>query len=184
MPICERCGAKVSENARFCEQCGLKLNEAAIKTPEPEHACQDKIVKDNSTVEHPEQPKEIAEPEIEELDLTTLDKKAKSGEVPDEQPPSTGATEPQAGGTPAGDHVPAEEPSKKSDNIINLGEILESEEKKELDTSIKREVLADDEVFSKICPMCGEEMQINKQLLANTPVLVKCLKCGNETKIW
>jgi len=176
MPVCKQCGAEVSNTAKFCEQCGTKLKPGELKPT------QDK--KNSTAAETPKTDKpdqatgsegagKGEDADAEELDLTALDKKVREGKTPDSEaqaPPQT--------------KQPKQETPKKADNIINLNEILESEEKKELDSSIKREVLADDEVFSKICPMCGEELQINKQLLRSTPVLVKCLKCGNETKIW
>ena len=142
MKYCELCGVQVSESAKFCSQCGGKLSDSMATAKEPQSA-EGKDV---------QQKKEVKEPEIEELDLTKLDKQAK-------------------------------EPAK-AENIINLQDILETDEKVELDSTIKREVLADDELFSKICPMCGEDMQINIKLLENTPVKIKCLKCGNETTIW
>jgi len=176
MPFCEQCGAEVSNTAKFCEQCGTKLKTGEQEPPQDSTK--------SSAVEAPKTDKtdqatgsESAgkgeDAEGEELDLTALDKKVREGKTPN--------SEAQA---PPQPQQAKQESPKKADNIINLNEILESDEKKELDSSIKREVLADDEVFSKICPMCGEEMQINKQLLGSTPVLVKCLKCGNETKIW
>jgi predicted RNA-binding Zn-ribbon protein involved in translation (DUF1610 family) len=129
--------------------------------------------------------------EVEELDLTQLDKEALSEPGPDKSEQNIGDT-PQSTQPPASEQEPkpgsTQEPkndsTSKNENIIDIKDILESEEKVEMDSSIKREALADDEIFSKICPMCGEDMQLNKQLLASTPVLVKCLKCGNETKIW
>ena len=168
MRICHQCSAQVSEIARFCEMCGMKLTEVSS----PDKTAEDSEAKDQAT--QPATANEGTEPEVEELDLTALDKKAKTD--PKSVPDTTG-TNPE----------PKEEKpgsAKGADNVIDLKEILESDEKKELDSSIKREVLADDEVFFKVCPMCGEELQINKNLLENTPVMVKCLKCGNETKIW
>jgi predicted RNA-binding Zn-ribbon protein involved in translation (DUF1610 family) len=142
MKYCEHCGAQIPESAKFCSQCGSELGESVV----PENEPQEEAVKKN------QQKKEVKEPEIEELDLTTLDKQVK-------------------------------EPTK-AENIINIQDILETDEKVEVDNTIKREVLKDDELFSKICPMCGEDMQINIKLLENKPVKVKCLKCGNETTIW
>lgn len=161
MGLCHSCGAQISETAKFCEQCGMKLKE-----PEPVGS------------------------ETEELDLTKLDEKAKSDSSdaeseqnidPSTKPGNQGNAKPVP---KEADNGSEKTPITKADNIINLNEILESEEKVELDNTIKREALADEDVFSKICPMCGEDMQINKQLLENTPVVVKCLKCGNETKVW
>jgi predicted RNA-binding Zn-ribbon protein involved in translation (DUF1610 family) len=100
---------------------------------------------------------------VEEIDLTELDEKSKDNN-----------------GKSANDNKIED----KQSNIIDIQDILESEDKVEMDSSIKREVLEDEDELSKICPMCGEDMQINKKLLESTPVMVKCLKCGNETKIW
>lgn len=168
MRICHQCSAQVSEVARFCEMCGTKLADI----PTPDKIAGDSDAKDQVTP--PTTANESVEPEVEELDLTALDNKAKTDleSVPDNTETDSKPKE----------HKPKY--AKGSDNVIDLKEILESDEKKELDSSIKREVLADDEVFFKVCPMCGEELQINKNLLENTPVKVKCLKCGNETKIW
>ena len=161
MRYCGQCGATISETAIFCERCGVKLID--IK-PKPE-----KDVQHNSNTDPME-----AEPEIEELDLTKLDKDAMEKHGPEtKNAPTTSA---KKSGEP--------QTAKQGDNIINLNDILESEEKVEADDSIKREVLADDEIFTKICPMCGEEMEISSKLLANKPVMVKCLKCGQDTKIW
>jgi predicted RNA-binding Zn-ribbon protein involved in translation (DUF1610 family) len=133
---------------------------------------------------------ELVGSETEELDLTKLDEKVKSDSSAAESkqnidssttPGNQGNAKPES---KEADNGSEKTPIAKADNIINLNEILESEEKVELDNTIKREALADEDVFSKICPMCGEDMQINKQLLENTPVVVKCLKCGNETKVW
>lgn len=170
MPFCKQCGANVSETAKFCEKCGTKLKAGEQKpTTKDQGSTAASVPKtekpDQATGSKGEGKGEGAD--TEELDLTALDKKVREGQTPDSEA-----------------HEQKQAPPKQPDNIINLNEILESDEKKELDSSIKREVLADDEVFSKICPMCGEEMNINKQLLGSTPVLVKCLKCGNETKIW
>ncbi len=112
-----------------------------------------------------------------ELDLTALDERALADQ---ENNLVQNKLEPQ----PATTNAELGQEIKKENNIINIHEVLESEEKVEMDSTIKREVLVDDQVFSKICPMCGEDMQINKNLLENTPVVVKCLKCGHETKIW
>lgn len=161
MRLCDSCGAQVSETAKFCEQCGMKLKE-----PEPVGS------------------------EAEELDLTALDEKAKSdSSAAESQQNIDSSTTPANQGNAKPESKEAgndseKTPKAKADNIINLNEILESEEKVELDNTIKREALADEDVFSKICPMCGEDLQINKQLLENTPVVIKCLKCGNETKVW
>ena len=168
MRICHQCSAQVSEVARFCEMCGKKLTEA----PSPNKPAEDLEAKDQAI--QPASTDISVKPEVEELDLTALDNKAKTdpGSLPDTTEPDPETKEQKS------------ESAKGADNVIDLKEILESDEKKELDSSIKREVLADDEVFFKVCPMCGEEMNINKNLLENTPVMVKCLKCGNETKIW
>ena len=159
MRFCKSCGESVSETAKFCEHCGIKLNETE---------------EGGASVKSPKKLNENEKAEVDELDLTALDKKVAEGQIHGEQTNENGKK----------DEKPTGVKTKQSNNIINLNEVLESEEKVEMDNSIKREVLADDEVFSKICPMCGEEMQLNKQLLENTPVVVKCLKCGNETKIW
>lgn len=184
MQYCGQCGAEVSESAKFCEQCGIRLPEIP-KTTSNSTLPEVKIdVVKEPVPEQPTEPtgeqaqdKTTAEPEgevgVEELDLTALDKKVT------EQPP----TEKPATTTP--EQKPEQQPeSKKPENIINLQDVLESEEKVEADDSIKREVLADDEVLTKVCPMCGEDLQLNKKLLENAPVLVKCLKCGNDTKVW
>ena len=155
MRFCEQCGGQVSDIARFCEQCGAKLRQA--ETPNDNITPQDSSP--DTGRENQAKDSTMPEPEVEELDLTKLDDKVKDEKTTEKQP-------------------------KKADNIIDLKDILESDEKVEADESIKREALADDEVFYKVCPMCGEEMNLNKQLLENTPVMVKCLKCGNETKIW
>ena len=174
MRLCNKCGATVSEVARFCEICGEKLTDI---------------------VEQPKTPggTETDSNKIEELDLTALDKKAannliqdaqdqKKENLPREQKPDTTPT--QAPSATAPNQQPQADKNSQNRNIIDLKDILESDEKVEMDNTIKREALADDEVLSKICPMCGEDMQLNKNLLENTPVMVKCLKCGNETKIW
>jgi predicted RNA-binding Zn-ribbon protein involved in translation (DUF1610 family) len=148
--------------------CGVKLTSS----PSLDKPANDLESKDQATP--PATTGERAEPEVEELDLTALDDEAKT------DPGSVQETT----GTDSKPKEQKTESAKGADNVIDLKEILESDEKKELDNSIKREVLADDEEFFKVCPMCGEEMNINKNLLENTPVLVKCLKCGNETKIW
>ena len=164
MPFCGQCGAKTSENAKFCEQCGMRLRTGHTSNGTIEK--NENVPDADTTMGKSGEDKNNEQPadNIEELDLTSLDEK-----VTKEQP-GAGKTE--------------NAKLQKNDNIINLNEILESEKKVEMDDSIKREVLADDEVLSKICPMCGEEMQLNKQLMENAPVMVKCLKCGNETKIW
>ncbi len=166
MRTCPRCGGKVSDIAKFCEQCGVNLDEQPTDgslQPKEEQAPEE--VQEN--IEFSEKTTENTKSDVEELDLTALDKKVVEGELSKKEAQESVQDKPKAG-----------------DNIIDLKDVLESEEKVEMDSSIKREVLADEEVFSKICPMCGEEMQINKKLLEDTPVMVKCLKCGHETKIW
>lgn len=156
MRFCHKCGANVTDNAIFCEQCGIKLGSPAENAP-------------NST-DNNDDPNNI-----EEIDLTELDKKTNDAQ---NKPTNSNQNDNSS-------HDP--EKTKKQnneDNIINIQDILESDDKVEMDSSIKRKALADEEDFSKICPMCGEDLQINKSLLENTPVLIKCLKCGNETKIW
>jgi RNA polymerase subunit RPABC4/transcription elongation factor Spt4 len=167
MSFCHECGATVSDGAKFCEQCGTKLNPPADALQKPDEK--------STTPSKETQPKQTDENNVEEIDLTEMDKKAAAGLDNDSKTPTANSQSPNKN---------KPEQPKKADNIINLNDILESEEKVEIDNSIKREALADDEIFSKICPMCGEDMQLNKQLLASTPVMVKCLKCGNETKIW
>lgn len=176
MRYCDQCGGKVSDTAKFCEQCGGKLSEITDITPSIPEVKIDVIKEETNETEPTDSTQATTDKtedvgEVEELDLTALDKK-----VTDQSP-----TDQQASNKPE----PAEpKPIPKQNNVINLQDVLESEEKVEADDSIKREVLADDEVFSKVCPMCGEDMQLNKQLLENAPVMIKCLKCGNETKIW
>ena len=75
-------------------------------------------------------------------------------------------------------------PSVKVDLDVDELDLSELDEKVKGNVKINRNIVDNDEVFSKICPMCGEDMQINKNLLENTPVVVKCIKCGHETKIW
>ena len=165
MRYCGKCGAQVSEKALYCEMCAGKLVETQeIKTQDSPPATNNKPAQDK--------------PEIEELDLTALDKDAAGDKniQNDTNKNNIDTPQPTAG-------VDQDKP-KHGENIININEILESEDKVEIDNSIKREVLADDEELSKVCPMCGEGMQLNKKLLENVPVMVKCLKCGNETKIW
>ncbi len=191
MRNCGQCGAQVSDLAKFCDQCGSKLGtpsstEFSPTTPTPDVNIDitNKAVPEPSAAPAHEPESAAAEPgdEIEELDLTALDKKISSASsAGDHQEPKTTTKNKDNPTTSESKHTV--EP-RQNNNIIDLKEVLESEEKVEADDSIKREVLADDEVFSKVCPMCGEELQLNKQLMENTPVMVKCLKCGNETKIW
>ena len=112
---------------------------------------------------------------VEELDLTKLD--ASVTDQPGVTRQNGEATEESSGCT-------SDQSPDNDKKIIDLKEILESDDKVEMDSKTRREVLAEDEVFYKICPMCGEELSINKKLLENTPVVVKCLKCGHDTKIW
>ena len=186
MRICQSCGTKVAETAKFCDQCGIKLIET--QNNNTDQISQNKTEIDNSDQKSPDQTKKKGKLDLGELDLTALDKKAVEGKISEEHLQDIDDKNKEiAQKDDASEKVKKirEKIPKQSDNIINLNEVLESDEKVELDnSSIKREVLADDEVLSKICPMCGEELQLNKQLLENTPVIVKCLKCGNETKIW
>jgi hypothetical protein len=177
MRFCGKCGAQISEKAIYCEMCGIKLIDIPNETSNKDTA------KENNL---PEPDKSTSE--IEELDLTKLDKKMNMESTkPDEirididttsEDDSNKNEEGKAG------EGKIEDGTKKKKNIIDLKDVLESEEKVEMDDKIRREVLADEEEFYKVCPMCGEEITINKKLLENTPVLVKCLKCGQETKIW
>jgi predicted RNA-binding Zn-ribbon protein involved in translation (DUF1610 family) len=169
MQFCDKCGAKLSDDAKFCAQCGVKLKveELGLQTNEENAGATDS----ETSIDNEAKSGDDTSDDIEELDLTGLDANTVKSK---EQPVTINTNE--------DDKQPQKQ--KHNDNIIDINEILESEKKVEMDDSIKREVLADDEVLSKICPMCGEEMQLNKQLLENTPVIVKCLHCGNETKIW
>ena len=177
MRLCGKCGAQISEKAIYCEMCGVKLFEIPNETGKID------IVKENNI---PEPGK--SKPEVEELDLTELDKKMNiESPKPDEiriDIDTTPDDENKDKDSVESVDRKIEDGVKKDNNIIDLKEVLESEEKVEMDDKIKREVLADEEEFYKVCPMCGEEITINKKLLENTPVLVKCLKCGQETKIW
>jgi len=162
MRNCKQCGAEVSDKARFCEMCGSRLDLPSDLAP-PD--------------------RDGADGDVEELDLTGLDKEVTKTPSKDTKSSVPSPERPQA--KPDAKPKPEQKPKpKQGGNIIDLKDVLESEEKIEADDSIKREVLADDEVLTKICPMCGEEIQLNSALIQNTPVLVKCLKCGNETKIW
>ncbi len=183
MRHCGRCGASVSETAKFCEECGEHLGDVGAHgaVPSAVPGAQDTSKDVDVTPTPIDKHAEEKDADFEELDLTNLDKKAK-GETGGG---SDQAQKPSQAQTPGPEAKPPQDkPPEKAGNIIDIQDILESEEKVEADNSIKREVLADEEIFSKICPMCGEDMQISKQLLENTPVVVKCLKCGNETKIW
>jgi predicted RNA-binding Zn-ribbon protein involved in translation (DUF1610 family) len=172
MRYCEQCGAKVSETAKFCDSCGAKL--VTIKTDDQAHI---DIKKPGQKKDQPNQAGDM-----DELDLSALDKKAGAASKPEKGTSSSSAAQ-KDHDDKTSKQKSGQEP-KSGKNIIDLKEILEQEEKVEMDDSIKREVLTDDEVLSKICPMCGEDMQISNKLLENTPALIKCLKCGNVTKIW
>lgn len=164
MRYCEQCGGSISETAKFCEHCGFKFEEH--KNDE---------IKQKSTTQPDQEQMDTQDDkvELEELDLTVLDENAAQGNVDTTDTGKIKEPEKKVG-----------QEKKSNSNIIDLKDILEKEEKVEVDDGIKREVLADDEIFSKVCPMCGEEMEISKQLVDNAPIMVKCLKCGNETKIW
>ena len=181
MRSCGRCGTEVSETAKFCEQCGIKLSDLEAQETQPSSVEPVNAPDVVTSVDEPEQGSETGN-SVEELDLTKLDEAAK------DQTQNTTVDEniPQSPDT-GGKNASLTESETKPDNdkkIIDLKEILESEEKVEMDNKIRRKVLDDDEVFYKVCPMCGEELSINKKLLENTPVMVKCLKCGHDTKIW
>jgi hypothetical protein len=157
MRTCGKCGGHISDIARFCEHCGVKLEDAGKNF----------IDIDASDANSTQPMKSVKEGDIEELDLTELDKKTvnKNGQK------DTGKKSTSSKG-------------RSNDSIIDLQDILEKDEKVTMDDSIKREVLADDEILTKVCPMCGEAMDINRKVMESGPILVKCLKCGNETKVW
>jgi predicted RNA-binding Zn-ribbon protein involved in translation (DUF1610 family) len=172
MRFCGKCGAQISEKAIYCEMCGVKLIDTS--GAEIPNINQEPSIQDKSTEE------------IEELDLTKLDPNADEKlkidtPTPDSVDITVDTTKEELQAT---DKSNEDDKDKKDKNIINIQEVLESEEKVEADDTIKREVLADEEELYKVCPMCGEEITLSKKLLENTPVMVKCLKCGQETKIW
>jgi predicted RNA-binding Zn-ribbon protein involved in translation (DUF1610 family) len=173
MRFCGKCGAQVSEKAIYCEMCGVKLIDTS--GAETSHGTPEQFGQDQN------------DEEIEELDLTKLD--ANIDDKLKIDTPTPDSVDIQVDTTKEGSDTSKEDEKQvdqdeKDKKIINLQEVLESEEKVEADDSIKREVLADEDELSKVCPMCGEEITLSKKLLENTPVIVKCLKCGQETKIW
>ena len=175
MRFCGKCGAQISEKAIYCEMCGVKLFEYSQQYNKK---IDDKVAGKQET---PEQ-------EIEELDLTNLNKDMNiTTPTPDTvniDLDTTSNIENKIKNQSKKTKMNNEKVDNPEKKMIDLKEVLEAEEKTEMDDSIKREVLTDEEELTKVCPMCGEEMTINKKLLENTPVLVKCLKCGQETKIW
>ena len=176
MRLCGKCGAEVSEIAKFCEQCGIKLNDLE---PKDTTSSMDDSGKPQTLGDEPVSPAQDSENDtgIEELDLTKLDVSVNARDRPGETGKNDQAADKNSGCT-------QDQNPDNDKKIIDLKEILESDDKVEMDSKTRREVLAEDEVFYKICPMCGEELSINKKLLENTPVIVKCLKCGHDTKIW
>ena len=67
MRVCQSCGAKVSEAAKFCDQCGIKLIEA--QKDNTDQISQNITAEDHSGQKPLDQTKKQEEPAVEELDL-------------------------------------------------------------------------------------------------------------------